>query len=313
MNNITPIILDMDPGIDDAVALSIALTHPAIDIKLLTSVAGNVSVDKTTNNLLKLTTFFNKTNVPVASGASAPLKKPFVDASYIHGKSGMPGYDFPQVTAKTLPVDATTAMAQVLSMSPEPMTIVATGSYTNIALLIQQHPELLKQIKQFVLMGGSLSGGNVSSVAEFNVFTDPDAADIVFKSGVPIVMIGLDVTLKALLPLKTIDNVAHIGESGSMLQKLMTAYGDSEPGGKPMHDVNTICYLLKPEFYTTKDYWVDVITNGPAAGATIADTQNRWSNGKVNAKVAVDIDVQAFEDWFLEQIPVMNQSREGAI
>lgn len=309
----TPIILDMDPGIDDAVALSIALTHSAIDIKLLTSVAGNVSVDKTTTNLLKLTTFFKQTQIPVARGAAAPLKKAFVDASYIHGASGMPGYEFPEITTKPLTTDAIEAMAKVLSDAPEPMTIVATGSYTNIALLIQKHPELLSKIKSFVLMGGSLSGGNVSSVAEFNVFTDPDAASIVFKSGVPIVMIGLDVTLKALLSLETIDAVADLGEAGNMLHKLMTAYGDSEPGGKPMHDVNTICYLIHPEFYTTKEYWVDIITDGPATGATIADTQNRWSQGKVNAKVAINIDTQAFEKWFMAQIPNMNQYCEGAV
>lgn len=309
----TPIILDMDPGIDDAVALSIALTHSAIDIKLLTSVAGNVSVDKTTTNLLKLTTFFKQTQIPVARGAAAPLKKAFVDASYIHGASGMPGYEFPEITTKPLTTDAIEAMAKVLSDAPEPMTIVATGSYTNIALLIQKHPELLSKIKNFVLMGGSLSGGNVSSVAEFNVFTDPDAASIVFKSGVPIVMIGLDVTLKALLSLETIDTVADLGEAGNMLHKLMTAYGDSEPGGKPMHDVNTICYLIHPEFYTTKEYWVDIITDGPATGATIADTQNRWSQGKVNAKVTINIDTQAFEKWFMEQIPNMNQYCEGAV
>ncbi|ADG40207.1 MULTISPECIES: ribonucleoside hydrolase RihC [Leuconostoc] len=309
----TPIILDMDPGIDDAVALSIALTHSAIDIKLLTSVAGNVSVDKTTTNLLKLTTFFKQTQIPVARGAAAPLKKAFVDASYIHGASGMPGYEFPEITTKPLTTDAIEAMAKVLSDAPEPMTIVATGSYTNIALLIQKHPELLSKIKSFVLMGGSLSGGNVSSVAEFNVFTDPDAASIVFKSGVPLVMIGLDVTLKALLSLETIDAVADLGEAGNMLHKLMTAYGDSEPGGKPMHDVNTICYLIHPEFYTTKEYWVDIITDGPATGATIADTQNRWSQGKVNAKVAINIDTQAFEKWFMAQIPNMNQYCEGAV
>jgi len=309
----TPIILDMDPGIDDAVALSIALTHSAIDIKLLTSVAGNVSVDKTTTNLLKLTTFFKQTQIPVARGAATPLKKAFVDASYIHGASGMPGYEFPEITTKPLTTDAIEAMAKVLSDAPEPMTIVATGSYTNIALLIQKHPELLSKIKSFVLMGGSLSGGNVSSVAEFNVFTDPDAASIVFKSGVPLVMIGLDVTLKALLSLETIDAVADLGEAGNMLHKLMTAYGDSEPGGKPMHDVNTICYLIHPEFYTTKEYWVDIITDGPATGATIADTQNRWSQGKVNAKVAINIDTQAFEKWFMAQIPNMNQYCEGAV
>lgn len=112
-----PIILDMDPGIDDAVALSIALSNPSIDIKLLTSVAGNVSVDKTTNNLLKLTTFFHQTQIPVAKGAAAPLKKDFSDAAYIHGESGMPGYDLPQVTKEAIKLDAITAMAEELEAS----------------------------------------------------------------------------------------------------------------------------------------------------------------------------------------------------
>ena len=306
-----PIILDMDPGIDDAVALSIALTNPNFDIKLLTSVAGNVSVDKTTANLLKLTTFFNRQEVPVAKGASKPLKKAFVDASYIHGASGMPGYDFETPKNQAIAQDAVSAMAETLLAATEPITVVATGSYTNIAQLIQRYPEALPHIKRFVLMGGSLSGGNVSSVAEFNVFTDPDAADIVFKSGIDIVMIGLDVTLKALLSLKTIDAVAKLGESGKMLHQLMPAYGDTEADGKPMHDVNTICYLLAPEFYTLTDYWVDVITQGPAAGATVADTQNRWSQGRKNVHVATDIDAAAFEKWFVAQIPNMNKQLEG--
>ncbi|GMA69106.1 purine nucleosidase [Leuconostoc litchii] len=302
----TPIILDMDPGIDDAVALSIALTNPEIDIKLLTSVAGNVSVEKTTKNLLKLTTFFHQDTLPIAKGAAAPLKKTLSDASYIHGESGMPGYDFPRITSEVITTDAVTAMAHVLVNATEPITIVATGAYTNIAQLIQNHPNLLGKIKKFVLMGGTLTGGNVSSVAEFNVFTDPDAADIVFKSEVPIVLIGLDVTLKALLSLEIIEKIGHMGRTGDMLQKLMKAYGDSAIGGKPMHDVNTICYLLKPEFYTLKDYWIDVIVSGPAIGATVADTQNRWSDGKLNAKVAIDINVSAFEKWLIDQIQKMN-------
>ncbi|MCM0582034.1 ribonucleoside hydrolase RihC [Weissella diestrammenae] len=304
-----PIILDMDPGIDDAVALSIALTHSEFDLKLLTGVAGNVSVDKTTANLIKLVEFFNRTDIPVAKGAAAPLKKAFKDASYIHGASGMPGYDFPEPVYQPLAQDAISAMAEVLSNASEPITIVATGAYTNIALLLQQYPKLKSKIKRFVLMGGSLSGGNVSSVAEFNIFTDPDAAKIVFESGVDITMIGLDVTLKALLSNQTIADVASMGTVGKMISGVMTAYNDVEATGKPMHDVNTILYLLHPEFFTLKDFMVYVITDGPAIGGTIADTQDRWSNGQLNAHVAIDIDAKAFENWFIEEIPKMNAYR----
>lgn len=307
------LILDMDPGIDDAVALSIALTRPEFDLKLLTGVAGNVSVEKTTANLLKLEEFFNRTDIPVAMGAKAPLKREFKDASYIHGASGMPGYDFPELTHHPIKDSAVEAMYQVLSDVAEPITIVATGSYTNVALLINQYPDITSKIKRLILMGGSLSGGNVSSVAEFNVFTDPDAAKIVFESGLDITMIGLDVTLKALLSNQTIEDIAEIGEVGKMISGVMTAYNDVEEAGKPMHDVNTILFLLHPEFFTLEDHMVYVITEGPAIGGTIADTQDRWSNGKLNAHVAVDIDAKAFEKWFLDEIPHMNQMKDNPI
>lgn len=301
------VILDMDPGIDDAAAIAVAVNRPDLDIKLITAVAGNVSVDKTTLNVLKLLEFFDK-DIPVASGARAPLKREFVDASYIHGESGMPGYDFPEVTTKPLDVDAVEAIHDVLTHSEEPITIIATGAYTNLALLLQQYPEDKAYIKEFILMGGSISGGNVSSVAEFNVFTDPDAAAIVFESGLPITMIGLDVTLKALLTTETINALPDLGEAGKMLYGIVTAYEDVHDGGKPMHDVNTILYAVDPSVIKTEALAVDVVTDGPAAGATVADTQHRWhEDGFTNVNVGVDIDAHAFNKWFLEQVNEMNK------
>ena len=303
-----PIILDMDPGIDDAAAIVMALNHPELEVKLITTVAGNVSVDKTTLNALKLVEFFKK-NTPVAAGAKAPLKKEFVDAANIHGESGMPGYDFPDVTTKPLDKDAVNAIVEILNTATEPMTIVATGAYTNIANLLTQHPEIKSKIKNLLLMGGSISGGNVSSVAEFNVFTDPDAAKIVFESGLPITMIGLDVTLKALLTAETIEKMSEIGEAGKMLHDLTVAYNDVHDGGKPMHDVNTIFYLVNPDAIKTTDYWIDVITEGPAIGGTIADTQSRFHDeGQTNTSVGVDIDAAQFNQWFLEQLQAIEDN-----
>lgn len=303
-----PVILDMDPGIDDAAAIVMALNHPEIDVKLITTVAGNVSVDKTTLNALKLVEFFKK-DTPVAAGAKAPLKKEFVDAAYIHGESGMPGYEFPQVITKPLELGAVEAIVEVLNSADQPMTIVATGAYTNIANLLTEHPEIKNKIKQLLLMGGSISGGNVSSVAEFNVFTDPDAAKIVFESGLPITMIGLDVTLKALLTAETIEKMQEFGEPGKMLHDLTVAYNDVHDGGKPMHDVNTIFYLVNPQAIKTEDYWIDVITDGPAIGATIADTQSRFhEKGQTNVTVGVDIDANQFNQWFLEQLQSMKEN-----
>ncbi|MCW0953382.1 ribonucleoside hydrolase RihC [Weissella ceti] len=303
---VKPVILDMDPGVDDAAAIAVALNNPALDVRLITTVAGNVSVDKTTNNALKLVDFFGK-NTPVAAGAKAPLKREFTDASYVHGESGMPGYDFPEATSQALEIDAIEAIHNELHAADAPMTIIATGAYTNIALLLEKYPEDRELIKELLLMGGSISGGNVSSVAEFNVFTDPDAAKIVFESGLPIVMIGLDVTLNALITTETTEALRTLGRAGEMLYGIITAYGDVHEGGKPMHDVNTILYAVNPDLITTRPFAIDVITEGPAIGATVADTQHRWhEDGFYNAEVGIDIDAANFNTWFLEQVSLMN-------
>lgn len=303
---VKPVILDMDPGVDDAAAIAVALNNPALDVRLITTVAGNVSVDKTTNNALKLVDFFGK-STPVAAGAKAPLKREFTDASYVHGESGMPGYDFPEATSQALEIDAIEAIHNELHAADAPMTIIATGAYTNIALLLEKYPADRELIKELLLMGGSISGGNVSSVAEFNVFTDPDAAKVVFESGLPIVMIGLDVTLNALITTETTEALRTLGRAGEMLYGIITAYGDVHEGGKPMHDVNTILYAVNPDLITTRPFAIDVITEGPAIGATVADTQHRWhEDGFYNAEVGVDIDAANFNTWFLEQVSLMN-------
>ncbi len=295
------IIMDSDPGIDDAAAITMALNNPNLDVKLITAVAGNVTVDKTTANVLKLVHFFDQ-DVPVAAGAAEPLIKPFEDAARIHGESGMPGYDFGDDYGQPIAKTAVEALHDAI-MAEDEVTLVPTGSYTNIALLFKQYPEVKSHIKQIVAMGGSISGGNMTSVAEFNVFTDPDAAAIMYNSGVPIVMVGLDVTLKALLTPATIEQLPALGETGQMLHGLITHYNDgNEESGHPMHDVNTIYYLLHPESYTTKEMWVDVQTSGPAIGATVADVRGAYHDGKTNAKVCVDIDAKAFNEWFLAEV-----------
>ena len=299
------VILDMDPGIDDAAAIAVAINHPDLDVKLITTVAGNVSVDKTTDNTLKLLTFFNK-DIPVAMGAKAPLKKAFADASAIHGSSGMPGYDFPEPQMKPIDLPAVEAIHQTINQSAEKITLIATGSYTNIAQFIQKYPNDLDKIEHLILMGGSISGGNCSSVAEFNVFTDPDAAKIVFSAPIEKTMIGLDVTLKALITAETVGKIKDMGKSGDMLYKIISAYGDVHEGGKPMHDVNTILYALDPELITTEPMNIEVATDGPAIGATVADIQNRWHEpGTHNANVGVDIDAKMFNEWFIKQVARM--------
>lgn len=300
----TKIIMDTDPGIDDAAALTMAINDPAIDLKLVTAVAGNVTVDKTTANALKIVHFFGK-DIPVAAGAEQPLIKPFEDAARIHGESGMPGYDFGDDYGKPINKTAVEALHDAI-MAEDEVTLVPTGSYTNIALLFSEYPEVKSHIKRIVAMGGSVSGGNMTSAAEFNVFTDPDAARIMYNAGIPIVMVGLDVTLKALLTKETIEKLGKMNKTGEMLHALITHYNDGTDEGRPMHDVNTIFYLLHPEAFTTKKMWVDVQTSGPAIGATVADIRGAYRDGKTNAEVCLDIDADYFNKWFLDEVSKMN-------
>lgn len=267
------IILDTDPGIDDAVMISTALNEPNLDVALITTVAGNVTVDKTTKNALTLVDFFNK-NVPVAAGASEPLLKKFEDAARIHGESGMAGYDFP----------------------------TPTGAYTNIALLLREYPEVKPKIKEIIAMGGTLGRGNMTSAAEFNVFTDPHAAAIVYNSGIPLVMVGLDVTLTGRITDETTAKVAKLGRAGKMLSAILGHDFDHDETGTAVHDLQTIFYLLHPEAFQTKDLWVDVVLSGPAIGETVADIRGAYHNGKTNVKVCVDIDTKAFNEWFLTEV-----------
>ncbi|MDO4903183.1 MAG: ribonucleoside hydrolase RihC [Limosilactobacillus sp.] len=300
----TKIIMDTDPGIDDAAALTMAINAPELDLKLVTAVAGNVTVDKTTANALKIVHFFGK-DIPVAAGAEQPLIKPFEDAARVHGESGMPGYDFGEDYGKPIDKTAVEALHDAI-MAEDEVILVPTGSYTNIALLFSQYPEVKSHIKKIVAMGGSISGGNMTSAAEFNVFTDPDAARIMYNAGIPIVMVGLDVTLKALLTKDTIAKLATLNETGKMLNGLITHYNDGTDEGRPMHDVNTIFYLLHPEAFTTKKMWIDVQTEGPAIGCTVGDVRGAYHDGKTNAEVCVDIDADAFNKWFIERVAEMD-------
>lgn len=302
----TKIIMDTDPGIDDAAALSVAINNPELDVELVTTVAGNVTVDKTTINALKIINFFGKgTEIPVAAGAVQPLIKPFEDAARIHGESGMSCYDFHGELPKPLKETAVQAMYRVIMASDEPITLVATGSYTNVALLFAEYPEVKDKLERIVAMGGTLGCGNMTSAAEFNVFTDPHAAKMMYQSGVPIVMVGLDVTKKALVTPETLAEIETMNPAGKMLHDLIISDGDRNEHGVAMHDVNTIFYLLHPEFMTTKKLWIDIQTEGPANGETVADIRGAYHDGQTNADVCLDIDAEAFNDWFKAEVKKM--------
>ena len=296
-----PIILDTDPGVDDACAITVALNNPELDVRLISTMAGNVDATKTCTNALKLVQFFDK-DVPVAKGAERPLLVKYYDASNVHGETGMDGYEFPELDREPVEDTAVEAIYKTLMASDEKITLVPTGAMTNIALLLKEHPDAKEKIDEIVFMGGSLSAGNVTSVAEFNMYSDPHAAQIVMESGLPITMIGLDVTLKAIIDQETVAELDDLGETGHMLHSILSNYKDLQAdGGLPMHDVCAVFYLLHPEKVETKDHYIKVACDLPARGATIADIQHRYHDEN-NVTCGVNIDRQAFVDWFMDCI-----------
>lgn len=228
--------------------------------------------------------------------------KKFEDAARIHGESGMAGYDFPTPISRPLAKSAVQALRDTIMASEEPITLIPTGAYTNIALLLREYPEVKPKIKEIIAMGGTLGRGNMTSAAEFNVFTDPHAAAIVYNSGIPLVMVGLDVTLTGRITDETTAKVAKLGRAGKMLSAILEHDFDHDETGTAVHDLQTIFYLLHPEAFQTKDLWVDVVLSGPAIGETVADIRGAYHNGKTNVKVCVDIDTKAFNEWFLTEV-----------
>lgn len=307
MTTIRPIIIDTDPGIDDAVALAIALYSEKLDVRLITTIAGNVGLDKVTKNALRLLKFFNK-NVPVALGANRPLIKAPIDASDIHGSTGMDGFDFEEPTEDlVLKEHAVNAMRRVIMDSKEPITLVPIGPLTNIALLFNMYPEVKDNIAEIVLMGGSTGRGNAGVMAEFNIYADPEAAKIVFQSNLPLVMVGLDVGLKALVYPEDSEQLKVMNQTGNMIYQLFQKYrGGSMKTGLKMYDATAIAYLLNPEMFQVVDTFVDVELNGSmTTGCTVVDLKGYLGKPN-NAKVCVDIDPQMFKQWFMDSLKKCN-------
>lgn len=296
------IIIDTDPGIDDAAALAIALNNPELEVLMLSTVAGNVNLDYTTENAKKILDFFEK-DTPLSRGNSLPLLREYEDASQFHGETGMNGYDFPVSERKVMPEHSAVAMKDMIMASEKKVTLVTIGPLTNAALLLSMYPEVKDKIEEIVIMGGSTIGGNTNTAAEFNIKVDPHAAQMVINSGLPITIFGLRVTTRALLSKTDIEEISELGEAGEMLYSLFSHYrgGDIYGTGLMMHDICTICYLLEPEIFDYQKTHLEVALDGPAAGTTVADLYSRYTEEK-NVKLAVDIDQQKFKDWVIEEI-----------
>ncbi|MFW5749682.1 MAG: ribonucleoside hydrolase RihC, partial [Halanaerobium sp.] len=281
------IIIDTDPGIDDAAALTIALNNPELEVLMLSTVAGNVNLDYTTENAKKILDFFDK-ETPLARGNSLPLLREYEDASQFHGETGMNGYDFPASERQLLAEHSALAMKKMILKSKEKVTLVTIGPLTNAALMLSMYPEVKEKIEEIVIMGGSTIGGNTNTAAEFNIKVDPQAAQMVINSALPITIFGLRVTTRALLDKNDIEEIKDLGRAGEMLYSLFSHYrgGDIYGPGLMMHDICTICYLLEPEIFDYQLTQLEVALDGPAAGTTVADLYSRYSEKK-NVKLAV--------------------------
>lgn len=299
-----PVIIDTDPGIDDAVALAIALFSDELDVKLITTVAGNVSLNNVTYNTLRLLSYFKK-SVPVASGASKPLLEPFVDASNVHGKTGLEGFDFDEPNRNLLlKENAVEAMYRVLSDNKEKITLVPIGPLTNIALLFEIHPDSKEKVEQIVLMGGAMGRGNRGVYSEFNIATDPEAAKIVLESRLPIAMAPMDLGPKAILLPEDSKKFENLNKTGQMLFSLFKTHrkrGMKE--GLRMYDSCAIAYLLKPDLFNSVDTFVDIELNGTyTRGATLVDLNGYLGEHDPNVTVLTDTNREDFKNWFFDSL-----------
>lgn len=294
MNNL---IVDCDPGLDDAIALLLAF---ATDLPLIgiTTVAGNVPLKLTHSNARKICALAGRPEVPVFAGCPRPLVRPLATAEEVHGATGLQGATLPEPTMPVQSQHGVDFLIEQLLSAAEPITIAALGPLTNLAVALIKCPQVRSRIEQLVIMGGSMTQGNITPSAEFNMYVDPHAAQVVFAAGIPTVLITLDITHQVLTTparleaIRAIDNPVSTAAAG-----MLAFYGQSDlaryglPGG-PLHDPCVIAYLLKPDLFTTRSVPVTVETSGEhTVGRTVVDW---YSEGKSTIQVAETVDADGF-------------------
>jgi inosine-uridine nucleoside N-ribohydrolase len=300
-----PVIVDCDPGHDDAIALLLAAGSPALDLRLVTVVAGNQTLDNTLRNALAVLSAAGVRDVPVAGGMDRPLVRPRIIAGHIHGRTGLDGPPLPEITIQPSPRHAVDLLIATILESDRPITLIPTGPLSNIAVAMRLNPAILGRIERVVLMGGSAGLGNTTPAAEFNIFADPEAAHIVFGSGVPLTMIGLDVTLQTAA---TAERRARIAALGTPLATLVCGwldfFGDRYRevygfSGPPLHDPCAVAQVIRPGIVETRPASVEIdVSHGPSYGRTLCDLRH-VTGQPPTADVGVAIDVDAFYDLLI--------------
>lgn len=303
----TPVVIDCDPGHDDAIALLLALASPELELLGVTTVAGNQSLEKTTANAIRVLELVERGDVPVAAGAARPLVRELVVADWVHGESGLDGPALAAPQAAPAGLHAVDFLAGAVESSPAPVTLVATGPLTNVALFLARYPEHAARLARIVSMGGAIAEGNVTPAAEFNVWADPEAASRVFASGLDVTMIGLDVTHRALLLPEHAESLRATGSPGAFVADLLDFYHrfhEQTYGfpGSPIHDAVAVAHAVDPSLVTTLERHVAVeCASELCRGRTVVDLWRRTGNPP-NARVGVEIDAERFLTLLVDRI-----------
>lgn len=303
----TPIIIDCDPGHDDAIAILLALASPEVSLLGVTTVGGNAHLEDTTRNALTVLEVAGRTDVPVAAGCDHPLIRPLQTADHVHGESGMDGPVLQPPSTRPVDAHAVDFLAETIAASSDPVTLIPTGPLTNIALLLRHYPDVVDNIQRVVLMGGAIELGNVTPAAEFNIWVDPEAAGIVFGQGLDLTMVGLDVTHQARMGPAHGQRLRGSGQAGEFVADLLDffvrfhqrVYGmDSSP----IHDAVAVADAIWPDLLVTEELHVAIETTSELTrGRTVVD---RWkvTGEEPNARVGLEIDGSRFGELVVERI-----------
>jgi inosine-uridine nucleoside N-ribohydrolase len=317
------IIVDTDPGTDDALALMLALNSPELDVRAITVVPGNVTAAMGLENALRMVSLSNRCDIPVAAGAQHPLFQKLITAEFWHGKNGLANIELPPSKCKVDPRFGPDLIIQLVHASPHEITLVPVGPLTNIALAVEKDPSIVPLIKEVILMGGSISGGNVSAAAEANIYNDPEAAQIVFQAGWPLTMVGLEVGDKALFTHKYLEDLGQthgpINDFVVSVLKFMVSLSDSFGSpGSPMYDPSAVAVAIDSTLVRVQEMHVDVETRGEfTRGETVGNRHGEVERNVLhgdryiiegvdkvspNAKVCVDVDADRFLQLFVSRI-----------
>lgn len=301
-----PVIIDCDPGYDDALALVLALAHDKLDVKAITTTAGNIKIERTYKNAIRICRFLDK-DIRIGKGAKKPLFKEPEFATYVHSETGLSGANIPEDVPMPLEENTISVIKNELENSKEKITLIVLGPLTNIALLFQIYPSLKEKIESIVIMGGAAVGGNITPSAEFNIYADAEAAKIVFEAGIPIIMAGLDITNEFQIYQNEFDDYKKLGHVGIFVSEILEAYYNfyktigSKFKGPAIHDLLPIAYVIDPSLFEGEDYHVDVECKGEYTyGQTVVDFMG--INKNRNVKVLQSCNRESIIHMFKEAI-----------